>query len=291
VTSFIFAIIGFVAFGYDVKANIFNSFPLTDVYVNIGRGLLGVSMFWTFPQAFYPARSVVNNILGYETQTRIPTDREHLLTTIGLFIPLLLCGIFIRDLGLVYQLVGGFCSTCLAYILPGVCYFLVFWYQKGFDYPGASKLKLEPDGDEDFGEEEEEEEEEADEDVSVIDEQERLIRQEYKTKLGSLGSEDEVLVSDTFSSSNLHANYGTMAANPSSSSAASTSSTVVASPQLTSTNKMKTGNDSTVSVPLKKRKQKTNLWFDIGAGALVIIGFFIMVLSTTITLRKMFNSL
>ena len=51
VISFFFAIIGFIAFGEDVQPNIFNSFPLTDELINYGRGLLGFSMFLTFPQA------------------------------------------------------------------------------------------------------------------------------------------------------------------------------------------------------------------------------------------------
>lgn len=49
--SFVFAIIGFMSFGEDVQPNIFNSFPLTDGLINFGRGLLGFSMFLTFPQA------------------------------------------------------------------------------------------------------------------------------------------------------------------------------------------------------------------------------------------------
>ncbi|KAF9346282.1 hypothetical protein BGX34_004066, partial [Mortierella sp. NVP85] len=41
--SFSFAVFGFVAFGFDAKANIFNSFPLTDGWINVGRALLGFS--------------------------------------------------------------------------------------------------------------------------------------------------------------------------------------------------------------------------------------------------------
>ncbi|KAG0198986.1 hypothetical protein BGX31_004411, partial [Mortierella sp. GBA43] len=49
--SFAFAIFGFVAFGVDVKANIFNSFPVKDNLINVGRLLLGFSMYLTYPQA------------------------------------------------------------------------------------------------------------------------------------------------------------------------------------------------------------------------------------------------
>ncbi|KAF9197435.1 hypothetical protein BGZ49_002109 [Haplosporangium sp. Z 27] len=259
IVSFVFAVFGFVAFGFDVQANIFNSFPLTDGFINVGRGLLGFSMFLTFPQAFYPARTSVHSALGHETNDKIPSNKEHFYTTIALFIPILICGVFIKDLGLLYQLIGGFCSTFLAYIIPGACYFLVFWYHKGIeDYESDEQGQSREDV-------EDAENTEDGSDDSLEDEQERLIKQRLAAdKRAPLGQEEETISSSStlLNQSGQHSSYG-----------------AISDGSETASSKKKTS----------VKERKTELWLDIGAGALLLFGVFVMILSTIITLRKMFK--
>ncbi|KAF8938030.1 hypothetical protein BGZ58_001712 [Dissophora ornata] len=260
--SFVFAVFGFIAFGFDVEANIFNSFPMTDGLINFGRGLLGFSMFLTFPQAFYPARSALHSLFGHEDNVKIPTNKEHIYTTIALFIPILLCGVFVVDLGLLYQLVGGFCSTFLAYIIPGVCYFIIFW-KKDFAYSGG-KLSKSPSNDEQGHGRNDDDDEDSIED----EEEERLLKQRLAAeKKLHPGHEEEAT---TPLNEPQVTSYGATSPTLSSTSSADTGSTIATSIRRSS-----------------KGGRKTELWMDIGAGVLLVFGVFVMVISTTITLRKM----
>lgn len=67
---------------------------------------------------FYPTREAVQKLLGFETATRQPSQMQHYLVTIVLFIVITLLGVSVRSLGKVYALIGGFAATFLAYILP-----------------------------------------------------------------------------------------------------------------------------------------------------------------------------
>ncbi|KAG2210255.1 hypothetical protein INT47_003240 [Mucor saturninus] len=116
--SISFAVIGYLSFGQDVEPNLFLNFPAEDYVVNIGRFALGFSMILTIPMGFYPTREAVQKLLGFETATRQPSQMQHYLVTIGLFIIITVLGISVRSLGKVYALIGGFAATFLAYILP-----------------------------------------------------------------------------------------------------------------------------------------------------------------------------
>ncbi|KAF9434811.1 hypothetical protein BGZ76_007380 [Entomortierella beljakovae] len=269
IVSFVFAAIGFIAFGFDVEANIFNSFPITDFTVNIGRGLLGFSMFLTFPQAFYPARTALHSLFGHETHTKSPTDRQHLITTITLFIPILYCGVFVKDLGLLYQLIGGFCSTTLAYIIPGACYFLVFWKHRGLEISGDSATS------EEQGQRRIDDDSDSADDA---DEQERLIKQRLRAEKKNLGSEEEAISVETtlLNQSAQHGHsYGATAGSDSGSTSSSSSTTSSSSSTTSSTWR------------IAPKERKTELWLDIGSGILFVFGVFVMMISTTLTLKKM----
>ncbi|KAG0218517.1 hypothetical protein BGX33_006995 [Mortierella sp. NVP41] len=294
--SFVFAIIGFMAFGEDVQPNIFNSFPQTDGLINFGRSLLGFSMFLTFPQAFYPARAALHKVLGHEDNHTFPTDSEHFYTTLGLFFPILACGVLIADLGLLYQLIGGFCSTFLAYIIPGLCYFLIFWRQDSSSgtrslskLPSNNSLESESgsSGAAERGQEgryDDDDEDSLDIEDGEDEEEERLLKRKLAQENKSqLGLEEEGVKSHRTSTA-ATGNYG-----------ATVSTTPLSSHQL---HYGSTGGSSTPSDLLQaglyesanstiKSGRKTELWLDVGAGILLVFGVFVMIISTTLTLRKM----
>ncbi|CAO3565995.1 unnamed protein product [Mortierella alpina] len=286
--SFVFAIIGFIAFGEDVQPNIFNSFPLTDGLINAGRGLLGFSMFLTFPQAFYPARAAAHKMLGHEDNVRIPTDKQHFYTTLGLFLPVLACGVFVADLGLLYQLIGGFCSTFLAYIIPASCYFLVFWRKTPITLNGAiltgdheshdgSDAQFVSEHGQDRYEDDEDSLEEEQEEQG-LDEEERLLKHKLARERKSDLALEEAYSAGT--AAPLNRNQGHYGAISSRSLSLSTSESVQSGVSLADL----AGASSRSS---RRRGQKTELWLDISAGLLLVFGVFVMVLSTTTTLRKM----
>ncbi|KAF9186665.1 hypothetical protein BGZ51_009338 [Haplosporangium sp. Z 767] len=281
VISFVFAIIGFLSFGDDVQPNIFNSFPPTDGLINFGRFLLGFSMFLTFPQAFYPARATIHKILGHEDNFSDPTDKEHFYTTIGLFVPILVCGVFIADLGLLYQLIGGFCSTFLAYIIPGLCYFLVFWGGKGSRQSGVLQNRGAGDGGEEedeHGEDRYEDDEDSLENEDVLlpedEEEERLMKKKLCSNNNSKSDLAQEERAEPLDQSH-HNTYGSTTRTPPSIASSSSSTSVLDGKRA------------------RRRKRyegyKTEIWLDVAAGILLIFGLFVMVISTTLTLKKMFG--
>ncbi|KAG0319982.1 hypothetical protein BGZ99_004804 [Dissophora globulifera] len=283
VVSFVFAIFGFIAFGFDVNANIFNSFPLDDGLINFGRGLLGFSMFLTFPQAFYPARSALHSLFGHEDNVKTPTNTEHIITTISLFIPLLVCGVFVSDLGLLYQLIGGFCSTFLAYIIPGACYFLVFWRHAYTPLDSSSSSSGLSSNDEQG------EDRDDDDDDTIEDEEESLLKKKLAAdKRLHLGHEEEAIVKSAPLNLVL-SGYGSTTSTPTAPTFGDDVHEAVS--QAAPTSSRRSANSSSASGKNSKKSssgsRKTNVWLDIGAGFLLVFGMFVMVISTTITLRKM----
>jgi sodium-coupled neutral amino acid transporter 11 len=59
IISLTIAILGFFAFGDDLKSNVLNNFPVNDGYINFARAVLGCNMFVTFPMQFYPASIIL----------------------------------------------------------------------------------------------------------------------------------------------------------------------------------------------------------------------------------------
>ncbi|KAF9382605.1 hypothetical protein CPB97_007041 [Podila verticillata] len=291
--SFVFAIIGFISFGEDVAPNIFNSFPLTDELINYGRGLLGFSMFLTFPQAFYPARAALHKVLGHEDAHTLPSDSEHILTTLTLFVPILICGVFIDDLGLLYQLIGGFCSTFLAYIIPGLCYFFVFWSDKSQNYAYIAASGV--DEEEEHGQEgfDDNSDEDDSTDVQSLAGKKKGVVALEKTTISQIergqvsiegNNEEQILLPFNNNTQHSHthhtSSYGaTITAPPGSGSASSISSAESG----TSGRRVRRRRLSTSG----KRPRKTELWLDVGAGILLVFGVFVMVISTATTLKKM----
>ena len=124
--SLLFAIIGYCAFGEETQGNILLNFPDDDLVINIARLFLAITMFLTFPFAFTVIRLSTNKILRLETEDKVPTTLQHLLVTCILFSIVLVLGIFLTDLGVVYEIIGGLCSVSIAYIMPAAAYLKIF---------------------------------------------------------------------------------------------------------------------------------------------------------------------
>ncbi|KAF9386059.1 hypothetical protein CPC16_007734 [Podila verticillata] len=287
VISFVFAIIGFISFGEDVTPNIFNSFPLTDELINYGRGLLGFSMFLTFPQA--PAQLCTKS-WAMKTPTPSPQTQS---TTIALFVPILICGIFIADLGLIYQLIGGFCSTFLAYIIPGLCYFFVFWSDKSQNYAyiaASSEGEEEEHGQEGF--DDNSDEDDSTDVQSLAGKKKGVVALEKKTISQIEGgqvsiegdNEQQILLPFNNNTQHSHSHH-----------TSSYGATTTAPPESGSASSISSAESGISGRPVRRRRlstsgkrpRKTELWLDIGAGILLVFGVFVMVISTATTLRKM----
>jgi amino acid permease len=124
--TMMFGVLGYFTFGQDVQQNLFNSFPADDNVINVGRFLLAVSLIFTVPMGFFPAREALQKSLGNDTADRQPTKAQHYIVTVALFAGMLYIGATVQSLGKVYAFVGGLASSFIAYIIPGITYISVF---------------------------------------------------------------------------------------------------------------------------------------------------------------------
>lgn len=117
--SVLLGVIGYAVFGNNVKANILSCFASDDNLINFARIFLSISMLFTYPMQFFPARQSLNLIMGFESMSRNSSDIQHYSVTILLFMMSVFIAVIVDDLGIVFELVGSFCSTMIAYLMPG----------------------------------------------------------------------------------------------------------------------------------------------------------------------------
>jgi sodium-coupled neutral amino acid transporter 11 len=250
----------------------------------------------------------LHKVLGHEDNHIIPTDSEHVYTTLALFFPILVCGVFIADLGLLYQLIGGFCSTFLAYIIPGACYFLIFWRKDPSSLRRLSKLPSSDSLESQAGEggvgEHGRESRYEDDDVNSLenvedsddDDQERVLKQKLaQDKKSEFGLEEEgrplrqhrpTLANDgnaTASTPILSRHQLRYGSTDGSSSSDLQATTGLYSSSYNNYSGIRGSNGGGGGGV----QRKTELWLDVGAGILLVFGVFVMIISTTLTLKKM----
>jgi hypothetical protein len=264
--------------------------------------------------------------LGHENNLLEPTYKEHLYTTIGLFLPILACGVFVSDLGLLYQLIGGFCSTSLAYIFPALCYFLIFWrkpIRSHNDIVGDEDDEDEHGqdcfDDEDSDENEEDDLTDSDDDDQAMEDVEgqkkkKILLETAEQKRTRRRKERAILSASEHSQHPLqettpilspgiahpvrpssyggtatvhHHHFSTLSPSTSTSSAESVGGFAA----VTHANGSRTGTlgrrARRRNSSIKMKKGETELWLDVSAGILLVFGVFVMILSTIITLKKM----
>ncbi|CAO3596331.1 unnamed protein product [Absidia cylindrospora] len=126
ILNFTFAIMGYICFGKNVQANVLLNFPDDDVAINVVRLILGLFMVLTIPLAMHPCVSSVQTLLGKNVDDRIPTDTEHVVVTGLLFVPILYFGATLTSLGSVFDIIGGFSTMVLGFLLPGAVFMRLF---------------------------------------------------------------------------------------------------------------------------------------------------------------------
>lgn len=111
------AVVGFVAFGNHLTANILTAFPADDPYINFASLVLAISMFVSYPMQFYPSRVALLTLMG--EKSGVAKNRVvHVTLTLLLFTVTVVVAVLVEDLGTVYQLVGAICSSMIAFLLP-----------------------------------------------------------------------------------------------------------------------------------------------------------------------------
>ncbi|PVU99194.1 hypothetical protein BB559_000929 [Furculomyces boomerangus] len=157
-----FAAMGYLIFGYDVEPNFLNNFPYTDNWINLSRLLMAVSILLTYPMQFYPMREIISSLTldnkesensstdMIETNQNITQPNSTLarpsstrnfvskcfylvfgrnygynILTMAIFGVTVSISLLVKNLGLVYELIGVAAASLLAFVLPAGIYIAV----------------------------------------------------------------------------------------------------------------------------------------------------------------------
>lgn len=135
--SMVFSIAGYLGYLDETQGDILNNFDADSTAVNAGRGLLAITMVFTYPMESFVARHVLMQLLFDGNMDNIdvgpngePTAERKYLGVLGrrekwtlyLYLMALIPAMIFDDIGPVMSLTGSLGASALSYIGPGVCY-------------------------------------------------------------------------------------------------------------------------------------------------------------------------
>lgn len=118
IACFSLAIPGYLSFTDQTQGNILNNFPLDDTAINVARIIFAFTMYLTYPMELFVTREVLTELLFKSKKS----DWIHYPTTIFLVALSFAITAIFSDLGVVFELTGGFSASMVAYIMPPACY-------------------------------------------------------------------------------------------------------------------------------------------------------------------------
>jgi Transmembrane amino acid transporter protein len=119
--SIVLGLIGYLGFLEHTQGDILNNLEKDSTYVNAARGLLALTMVFTYPMESIVARHVLGQLWLGSGSTAMEQHHRYLLTIV-LYIGTLIPALIFHDLGPVLSLTGSLGASAVAYIGPGMVY-------------------------------------------------------------------------------------------------------------------------------------------------------------------------
>lgn len=141
----VLGVAGYLGFLDETNGDVLNNFDADSTSANVARGLLAVTMFFTYPMEAFVARHVLVQLIwkgdldGYVFETTVDPvtgeerssqykakichclSRRHQVTLL-IYLMTLAPALIVDDLGPVLSITGAIGGCCLAYIGPGLAY-------------------------------------------------------------------------------------------------------------------------------------------------------------------------
>ena len=123
----ILAISGYLGFLDTTFGDVLNNFNSESVAANGARGLLAITMFFTYPMELFVARHVTFIIIGEDNKQDDDTcwGIRHKISLL-LYVATLIPALIFDDLGPVLSITGSLGGSCIAYIAPGMVYLGIY---------------------------------------------------------------------------------------------------------------------------------------------------------------------
>eukprot|EP01068_Selenidium_serpulae_P002911 Selendium_serpulae@DN2758_c0_g1_i2.p1 len=124
---FITALAGYIQFGHCVGADVLNSYDSSLMVVRIGKILVAVSVIFSFPLQCHPFRNSFAVVCCGNRELSEEQDRKMYRISTTVFFAATTCvALAVRNLGILFELVGVICSNTLCYIAPSILYIKMF---------------------------------------------------------------------------------------------------------------------------------------------------------------------
>jgi len=111
---------GYISFGPLTESNILKNYPETDILMNLCRVAIAVVSLSSFPININPGKGALDHIICTIMKWPIDplTTNRHLAQTLFLFFVSLFVALSVKDLGTVFEIIGGSAGALLAFMCP-----------------------------------------------------------------------------------------------------------------------------------------------------------------------------
>ncbi|CEG73716.1 hypothetical protein RMATCC62417_09045 [Rhizopus microsporus] len=123
-----FGVLAYLCFGKLVQDNVLLNFPRDDFIIQWINITLSLFMVLTLPLCIHPCREATMMMFGISTHGA--TNKQHYLITFGVLAIILYAGCTLDSLGKVYDVLGGFSTIILGFLLPGLAYLTLFRFDE-----------------------------------------------------------------------------------------------------------------------------------------------------------------
>ena len=117
---------GYMTFGNKVAHDILANYPATNMIVSLARLAISFVVTCCYPLQAHPTRACLTTIANRLLGGGLDANVVHYTITTVFVLTTATIAMLIDDLGIVLSIVGATGSTIVSYILPGLCYLLLF---------------------------------------------------------------------------------------------------------------------------------------------------------------------
>ncbi len=111
---------GYLAFPTTVGSNVLNTFPSSDMLMQVARAVIGVVVVGHYPLNHHPARHAFEDLLHALFNVNSVSPWLSALITVAFVSGTLSIALVVTDLGAVLHMIGGTAASLMIFAIPGL---------------------------------------------------------------------------------------------------------------------------------------------------------------------------
>lgn len=121
---------GYFIFGSSVESDVLDGFPQDNLFFSVARTFVSILVCFCYPLQAHPARASILALLRRARKGALRdfsnSSISHFVVTALFLVASLAVALTVSDLGAILAVVGATGSTTITFILPGICYYMLF---------------------------------------------------------------------------------------------------------------------------------------------------------------------